>query len=81
MLHPWLTFVTHASLPGTVRKTRKGFPASLAGFPKSDLPERGIVVVRMHRSRKLCAVCWIDSKPVFLLSTATNPVDPIAFAG
>jgi hypothetical protein len=30
----------------------------------------------MHRSMKLCAICWIDSKPVFMLSMATNPIDP-----
>lgn len=64
---------------GTVRKTRKGFPDSLGGFPKSQLPERGSLVVRMHRDRNMCAAMWMDSKPVFLLSCAENPVDPTAF--
>jgi hypothetical protein len=66
---------------GTVRKNRKGFPNSLAGFPKANVPDRGEVVVRMHRSRKICAICWIDSKLVFLLSTACNPIDPNTVAG
>lgn len=61
---------------GTVKKGSRGFPTSLAGFPKTQLPPRGTVVVKMHRSRKIAAVCWVDSKPVFLLSTATNPCDP-----
>lgn len=30
----------------------------------------------MHRSRKIVAITWIDSKPVWLLSTAVNPIDP-----
>ena len=65
---------------GTVKKGSRGFPTSLAGFPKTQLPPRGTVVVKMHRSRKISAVCWVDSKPVFLLSTATNPCDPNCMA-
>jgi hypothetical protein len=61
---------------GTVKKVSKGFPRSLAGFPKQHLPARGIVAVKMHRSQKIVAVVWIDSKPVWLLSTATNPTSP-----
>lgn len=66
---------------GTCRKARKGFPVSLAGFPKSALPPRGTLVTRMHRDRHVAAICWIDSKPVFLISTACNPIDPAAFVG
>jgi hypothetical protein len=35
----------------------------------------------MHRCRRIYVVCWIDSKPVFLLSTAINPVDPTSTIG
>ena len=66
---------------GTCRKTRKGFPESLAGFPKTALPDRGHLVVKMHRSRKIAAICWMDSKPVFLLSTACDPIREHTFAG
>jgi hypothetical protein len=66
---------------GTVRKTRRGFPASLAGFPIASKPDRGDLVVRMHRDRAMCAIMWMDAKPMFLLSTACNPVDPNSYAG
>lgn len=66
---------------GTVRKTRRGFPASLAGFKKTELPGRGELVVRMHRDRNMCTLMWMGSKPVFLLITACNPIDPNATAG
>lgn len=66
---------------GTCRKNRKGFPASLSGFSSVDLPERGHLVVKMHRSRKIAAICWMDSKPVFLLSTACDPVGEDSYAG
>lgn len=66
---------------GTVRKNRKGFPASLSGFPPNQLPKRGSLIVRMHRDRDLCAICWIDSKAVFLLTSACNPIDENAYAG
>jgi hypothetical protein len=65
---------------GTVKKTSRGFPSSLAGFLATQLPARGTVAAKMHRSRKIAAVCWVDSKPVFLLSTATNPCDPSCVA-
>lgn len=65
---------------GTCKKTAAGFPLSLSGFPKSRQPPRGTLVVKMHRSRKIAAVCWIDSKPVWLLSTATDPCDPKSIA-
>jgi hypothetical protein len=61
---------------GTVRKGSKGFLSSLAGFPKQHCPPRGTLVVKMHRSRKICVVVWIDSRPVWMLSTALDPVDP-----
>lgn len=59
---------------GTVRKGRKGFPASLSGFTKANMLPRGTLVVKMHRSRRITAICWMDKKPVFLLSTACNPI-------
>jgi hypothetical protein len=65
---------------GTVKKGSKGFPSSLAGFPKQYCPPRGTLIVKMHRSRKICAVVWIDSKPVWLLSTALDPNDPTCVA-
>lgn len=60
----------------TAKKESQGFPTSLAGFPKAQLPLRGTVVVKMHRSWRIVIVCWVDSKLVFLLLTATNPYDP-----
>jgi hypothetical protein len=68
---------------GTVKKGSKGFPPSLAGLSsksKANMPPQGHLSVKMHRSRQISAVCWIDNKPVWLLSTATNPVDPRARA-
>jgi hypothetical protein len=44
-------------LTGTVRKTRCGFPSSLAGFTQTNLPPRGTLAVRMHRSRNIAAIC------------------------
>jgi hypothetical protein len=61
---------------GIVKKVSRGFPPSLAGFPAQHRPPRGTLVVRMHRSREVVAICWQDSKPVWLISTATNPIDP-----
>jgi hypothetical protein len=61
---------------GTVKKGFMGFPSSLAGFPKANHPPHGTLVVKMHRSRKIVAVVWMDSKPIWLLSTALNPLDP-----
>lgn len=66
---------------GTCRKTRKGFPPSLAGFPNTQLPERGHLVLKMHRSRRIAAICWMDAKPVFLLSTACDPIGEDSYAG
>ena len=66
---------------GTCRKTRKGFPTSLAGFANTQLPDWGHLVLKMHRSHHLAAICWMDAKPVFLLSTACNPIAEDAYAG
>jgi hypothetical protein len=62
---------------GTVKKGSKGFPSSLAGFPKQYRPQRGTVVVKMHHSHKICVVVWMDLKTVWLLSIALkrNRVD------
>lgn len=49
---------------GTCKKTAAGFPLSLSGFPKTHQPPRGTLVVKMHRSQKIAAVCWTDSKLV-----------------
>jgi hypothetical protein len=49
---------------GTVKKVSKGFPPSLAGFPNQHRPPRGTLVVKMHCSRCIVAIAWIDSKPV-----------------
>ena len=65
----------------TCRKTRTGFPTSLAGFSNTELLERGDLVVKMHRSHSIAAIYWMDSKPVFLLSTACDPVGEDSYAG
>jgi hypothetical protein len=70
-------------MTGTYKRGSKGFPPSLAGLSsksKVNMPPRGHLSVKMHRSRQISAVCWIDNKPVWLLSTATDPVDPAARA-
>ena len=59
-----------------VKKGSKGFSSSLAGFPKQRCPKRGTLVVKMHRSHKICIVVWIDSKLVWLLSTVLDPINP-----
>lgn len=41
---------------------------------------KGTIVVTMHRTRKIVALCWFDSKPVFLLSATTDPCDPTCVA-
>ena len=51
-----------------------------AGFPSTHCLPRGTLVVKMHRSRKICAPVWIDSKPVWLLSMSLNPIDPSCVA-
>jgi hypothetical protein len=51
-----------------------------ARFPSTQCPPRGTLMVKMHRSRKICALVWIDSKPVWLLSTSLNPIDPTCVA-
>ena len=68
---------------GTVKNSSRGFPSSLVGLKsnnKVNMPPRGHLNVRMHRSREVAAVCWVDNKPVWLLSTATEPVDNSACA-
>jgi hypothetical protein len=70
-------------MTGTVKIGSKGFPSSLAGLSSNsnvNKPPRGHLCVKMHRSRQVTAVCWIDNKPVWLLSTSTNPTDPAARA-
>lgn len=66
---------------GSCRKSRKGFPPSLASFPKTQLPERGHLVLKMHHSCRITAICWMDAKPVFFLSTACNPIGEGSYAG
>ena len=61
---------------GTIMKGSRGFPSSLAGFPTTHRPPCGTLLVKMQRSRKISALGWIDSQPVWLLSTALNLVDP-----
>lgn len=68
-------------MTGTVKKGSRGFPTSLGGLSKkSHLPPRGTLMVKMHRNRQVAAVCWIDNKPVWLLSSTTDPIDPAARA-
>jgi hypothetical protein len=65
---------------GTVKKGSKGYPPSLAGIPAAHCPPRGILVVKMHRSQKIVAMVWMDSKPMWLFSTAVNLVDRACMA-
>lgn len=65
----------------TCRKTQKGFPASLARFANTHLPKRGHLVVKMHRSPRITTICWMDAKPIFLLSTACDPIGEDMYVG
>jgi hypothetical protein len=49
---------------GMVKEGSKGFPSSLVGFPKQHQLPHGTLVVKMHRSWRIVAVVWMDSKPV-----------------
>jgi hypothetical protein len=55
---------------GTARQERKGFPKSIAGFTKRTMPARGTLVAKMHRSQDIAGICWMDNRPVWLLSMA-----------
>jgi hypothetical protein len=57
---------------GIVRKSPRGFPASLACFLATNLHPRGTIAVKMHKSHKVVAIYWVDRKHVFLISIATN---------
>ena len=48
---------------GTVKKGSKGFPPLLACFSNQHRPPRGTFVVKMHHSRQIVTIAWIDSKP------------------
>jgi hypothetical protein len=66
-------------MTGTVKKSSKGFPSSLARLSsksKVNIPPRGYLCVKMHRSRKITTICWIDNKLVWLLSTSTDLLTP-----
>jgi hypothetical protein len=65
---------------GTMKKGSKGFPPSLTGFPATHRLPRGTLLVKMHRNWKIVAIVWIDLRPVWLLSTALDPVDPTCVA-
>jgi hypothetical protein len=65
---------------GMVKKRSKGFPPSFASFPTTHQPPRGTLVVKIYRSRKIVAVVWIDSRLVWLLSVALDPVYPACVA-
>ena len=58
----------------TLKKDSKGFPPSLAGFPATHQPAQRTLVVKMHQNKKILAIVWIDSCPVWLLSIALDPV-------
>ena len=64
----------------TVKRGSKGYLSSLAGFSAMHRLPRSTLVVKMHRSQKIVVVVWMDSKPVWLLSTMMNPVDPTTMA-
>lgn len=57
------------------------FVASLAGLSKTDLLERGHLMVKMHRSRNIVTICWMDVKLVFMLSMACDPIGGDSYVG
>ena len=44
-----------------VKKGLKGFPPLLPGFLATHQPPCGILVVKMHRNRRIVAIMWMDS--------------------
>ena len=58
---------------GTVKGQRKGFPRELVLTNVKD-KERGYTAWRM--ARQLLATVWLDSKPVYFLSTIHSPSFP-----
>jgi hypothetical protein len=59
---------------GTVRANRVGMPKSLTNTKVFSKYPQGTLSWRMHASRKLAAVTWVDKKPVMLLSSYYRPV-------
>jgi hypothetical protein len=59
---------------GTVRSNRVGLPQAMANSGIWKGKPQGSLGWRMHRSRKITCVTWVDKKPVLLLSTHANPL-------
>lgn len=58
---------------GTVKGNRVGFPSCLMGMKRGDHP-RTMLFWQMHKSHRMAATTWFDSKPVSFLSTSAKPL-------
>lgn len=61
---------------GTVRANRIGLPSMLVDKKRSAKELQESMGWMMHCIGELCAVVWVDKKPVLLLSTHAEPLSP-----
>lgn len=59
---------------GTVRADRIGLPTALAKKSLYAKSPQGHLEWRMHASKKLSAIVWVDKKPVLVMSTVAPPI-------
>ena len=59
---------------GTVRANRIGLPTALAKKLLYAKSPQGNLEWRMHASKKLSAILWVDKKPVLVMSTVAPPI-------
>jgi len=59
---------------GIVRSNRIGLPDFVKDQKAFKKLPQGNLKWAMHDSRKMCAVMWMDKKPVLLLSTSALPL-------
>jgi len=59
---------------GTVRSNRIGLPKAITNTKLFAKYPQGTLDWRMHKSRMLAAVTWVDKKPVMLLSSIYRPI-------
>lgn len=59
---------------GTIRSNHIGIPSRLKDKKVTSKLPQGTLLWEMHNSRKICAVTWMDKKPVTLVSTHARPI-------
>lgn len=58
----------------TIRANRVGLPKSITIIKQFGKIPQGSMEWKMHESRCMCVVIWMDKKPVLLLSTHQHPI-------